>query len=72
MIDWEKPVSLKVNGRKAFEGKLTPELFVCLTLAARTYDFDRLRWAGLRFKSGSKTRPVTGHTPFPTPPITPA
>jgi len=71
MIDWDKPVSLKVNGRQAFEGKLTPDLFVCLTQAARTYDFDRLRWAGLRFKSGSKTRLVTGHTPFSTPPITP-
>ena len=71
MIDWDQPVSLKVNGRKAFEGTLTPDLFVCLTQAARTYDFDRLRWAGLRFKSGSKTRMVTGHTPFPPPPVTP-
>lgn len=71
MIDWEQPVALEVNGRKAFAGQLTPDLFVCLTQAARTYDFDRLRWAGLRFKSGSKTQIVTGHTPFPPPPITP-
>jgi len=56
MIDWDQPVSLKVSGRKAFEGKLTPDLLVCLTQAARTYDFDRLRWAGLRFKSGSRTK----------------
>jgi hypothetical protein len=66
MIDWTRPVSLKVNGRKAFDGQLSPDLFVCLTQAARTYDFDRLRWAGLRFKSGSRTKVVTGQTPFPT------
>ncbi|MFQ5805495.1 MAG: hypothetical protein ACE5I3_03485 [Phycisphaerae bacterium] len=71
MIDWDQLVSLKVNGRKAFEGKLEPDLFVCLTQAVRTYDFERLRWTGLRFKSGSRTKIVTGHTPFPTPPITP-
>lgn len=71
MIDWDQPVSLNVNGRDAFEGTLTPDLFVCLTQVARTYDFDRLRWAGLRFKSGSKTRIVTGDTQFPAPPITP-
>ena len=71
MIDWNQPVSLKVNGRQASEGTLTPDLFVCLTQAARTYDFNRLRWAGLRFKSGSKTRIVTADTPFPPPPITP-
>jgi predicted esterase len=71
MLDWNQPVVLDVNGRKAFEGKLKPDLFVCLTQAARTYDFDRLRWAGLRFKSGSRTKVVTGDTPFPAPPITP-
>jgi len=71
MIDWEQPVVLKVNGRKAFAGKLTPELDVCLSQAVRTYDFDRLRWAGLRFKSGSRTRVVTADTAFPTPPAVP-
>jgi pimeloyl-ACP methyl ester carboxylesterase len=71
MIDWQQPVALEVNGRKAFEGQLTPDLFVCLTEAARTYDFDRLRWAGLRFKSGSKTQVVTADTPFPPPSVTP-
>jgi len=71
MIDWSLPVALKVNGRKAFEGALTPDLHVCLAQAARTYDFDRLRWAGLRFKSGSRTKVVTAETPFPATPITP-
>lgn len=67
LIDWDKPISLKVNGRKAFDGMLQPDLFVCLSQAARTYDFERLRWAGLRFKSGSRTKVITGRTPFPTP-----
>jgi predicted esterase len=71
VIDWDRPVVLTVNGRKAFEGKPGPDLLVCLTQAARTYDFERLRWAGLRFKSGSRTKIVTGDTPFPPPPITP-
>jgi predicted esterase len=65
MIDWSQPVTVKVSGEKVFDGRLTPDLLVCLSQAARTYDFDRLRWAGLRYKSGSKLRPVTGRTEFP-------
>jgi len=67
MIDWEQPVTVKVSANTVFEGKLEPDLFVCLTQAARTYDFDRLRWAGLRFKSGYGADPVTGRTAFPPP-----
>ena len=66
MIDWDRPVILKANGREVFNDRLEPDLYVCLSQAARTWDFDRLRWAGLRFKSGSKTRPVTAETEFPT------
>ena len=64
MLDWSRPVTLTVSGRQAFEGTLTPDLFVCLAQAQRTYDFERLRWAGLRFKSGSRTKLVTGRTEF--------
>lgn len=60
MIDWDQPVVLDTGDRRPnFEGRLEPDLYICLTQAARTWDFDRLRWAGLRIKSGSKTRPVT-------------
>jgi predicted esterase len=65
MIDWTKPVNVKVSGEKSFDGELKPDLFVCLTQAARTYDFERLRWAGLRFKSGKKLEVVTGRTTIP-------
>lgn len=71
LVDLGQPVVLTVNGHKAFEGKLEPDLFVAMSQAARTYDFDRLRWAGLRFKSGSRTKPVTGLTPFLDAPATP-
>ena len=67
MIDWTQDVAVHVSGRKRYEGKLEPDLFVCLAQAARTYDFDRLRWAGLRFKSGKKIELVTGRTAFPPP-----
>lgn len=67
LINWDEPISLKVNGRQAFEGRLERDLFVCLSQAARIYDFDRLRWAGLRFKSGARTKVIAGRTPFPEP-----
>lgn len=50
-IDWSKPVLIKASGNKAFEGMLKPSVLLCLTEAERTYDFDRLRWAGVRVRS---------------------
>lgn len=64
-IDWEQPIVLEAGSGKGFEGRLDPDLFVCLSQAARTWDFDRLRWAGLRVRSGKKTRLVTAETKFP-------
>lgn len=64
LIDFAKPVTIYANGRKIFDERIEPELAVCLSQAARTYDFDRLRWAGVRYKSGSRARPVTIETPF--------
>lgn len=65
MMSWNKPVKLRVNGKNVFTGKLRPDLLVCLTQAARTRDFDRLRWAGLRVDGKPKATVVTGKTPFP-------
>jgi hypothetical protein len=64
MIDWDQPVLFKASGKREFEGAVSPDLYVCLAQAARTYDFDRLRWAGLRYKSGTKPRMVTGDMEF--------
>lgn len=65
MIDWTAPVRLKISGKTAFDGLMESDLLVCLSQAARTYDFDRLRWAGFRNRSGRKLERVTGATTFP-------
>lgn len=65
MIDFDKPVRLEVDGRKVFEGLVKRDLAVCLAEAARTRDFDRLRWAGLRVAADGRTQPVTAKTEFP-------
>ncbi len=65
MIDWEQPVTLLVGGKKVFEDRLKPDLFVCLSQVARTGDFDRLRWAGLRVRHSSPAQLVTPETRFP-------
>jgi hypothetical protein len=44
---------------------LKPDLLLCLTQAARTLDFDRLRWAGVRIGARLAAAPVTAATPFP-------
>jgi len=65
MVDWGAPVVVEVAGQKVFEAPLEPDLLVCLEEAARTYDFDRLRWAGVRVNARGAAEPVTGGTPFP-------
>ncbi|MCH7572562.1 MAG: prolyl oligopeptidase family serine peptidase [Planctomycetes bacterium] len=64
MIDWEQPVIVFRDGRKVADRKMEPDLLVCLTQARRTYDFDRLRWAGLDIRSGRRGKVVTGKTKF--------
>ncbi|RMF72943.1 MAG: hypothetical protein D6744_16255 [Planctomycetota bacterium] len=65
MVDWEQPVTLIAGGREVFGQRVAPSLHVCLTQARRTYDFDRLRWAGLRYRSGGRAKLVTPDTSFP-------
>jgi len=65
LIDFDQPVTIVTNGRKILDERVEPDLAVCLSQAARTFDFDRLRWAGVRYKSGSRARPVTLETAFP-------
>jgi predicted esterase len=52
MVDWSRPVVIRAGGRVAFEGTIEPRLSVCLREIARTYDFQRLRWAAVRIRSG--------------------
>lgn len=60
MIDWSQPVTIDASGQVDFKGKLEPNLLVCLTQAARTRDFERLRWAGVRIQSGKAALVLTG------------
>ncbi|MFO0840434.1 MAG: hypothetical protein U1D55_18150 [Phycisphaerae bacterium] len=57
-IDWRQPVVLKMNGRKDWEARLDRSVYVCLSQAAETFDFERLRWAGLQFRTGRPTTPI--------------
>jgi len=59
MVDLEQPVALEVDGRRVFEGTLARDLDLCLSEAARTRDFDRLRWAGLRVGPDGSAKPVS-------------
>jgi len=65
MIDWQQPVTVELDGKKIFAGRVEPDLDVCLSQAARTGDFDRLRWAGLWIDGNSQVRRVRSSTEFP-------
>jgi hypothetical protein len=55
--DWAKPVTVRSNGKVVFDGRVERDLFVCLSEARRTFDFERLRWAGLRVTKDGRVRP---------------
>lgn len=66
MIDWERPVQVRVGTTRIHDGLLQRDLGLCLSQADRTRDFERLRWAGLRFARNRGER-VTAETAFPPP-----
>ena len=56
LIDWEKPVEVHSGGRRIFNGRIEPDLYVCLSEAALSYDFQRLRWGGVSYRAGGRPR----------------
>lgn len=64
-VDWSKPVAVEANGRTVFEGRIEPDLGVCLAQAVRTLDFDRLRWAGIRIAKDGRAGLVTAEDRMP-------
>ena len=64
MIDWQKPVRVLMDDQEVFNDTIEPDLSVCLEQAARTRDFDRLRWAGLMVRGTAPAELVTGATTF--------
>ena len=58
-IDWTRPVVIEVDGAKVFEGTLERNLGVCLARAAATWDFEALRWAGVKVDVSGKAVVLT-------------
>jgi hypothetical protein len=62
MVDWTQPVTLVANGEIVFEGTVQPSVEVALAQALRTYDFDRLRLAGIRVDVAAGTSHIVTPT----------
>lgn len=62
MIDWSQPIILTVNGNEIFDGIVNPSIEVALAQALRTYDFDRLRLAGIRVNVSTRTAHIVTQT----------
>ena len=65
-IDWNRPVTIEVDGRVAFSGRVVPDPALALARAAATMDFDDLKLAGVRVSaSGEATVLTAGTLPEP-------
>lgn len=65
-IDWNRPVTIEVDGRAAFSGRVVPDPALALARAAATMDFDDLKFAGVRVSaSGEATVLTAGTLPEP-------
>lgn len=42
LVDFDRPITIKMNGRRAFEGVVEPRVETLLEVAAEDWDFDRL------------------------------
>jgi dienelactone hydrolase len=58
-IDWTRPVTVEVDGKVAFSGKVAPDPAVALARAQATMDFDHLRFAGIRVSAAGEASIVT-------------
>jgi hypothetical protein len=58
-IDWERPVTLVVDGRRVFRGRIARDVGVALARAAAAMDFETLRFAGIRVDAASAVSVVT-------------
>jgi hypothetical protein len=58
-IDWDRPLTLEVDGKVAFSGKVTRDPAVALARAAATMDFERLRFAGIRVSAAGEATVLT-------------
>jgi hypothetical protein len=42
LVDFDRPITIKMNGRRAFEGIVEPRIETLVEVAAEDWDFDRL------------------------------
>jgi poly(3-hydroxybutyrate) depolymerase len=42
LVDFDRPITIKMNGRRAYEGMVEPRVETLLEVAAEDWDFDRL------------------------------
>jgi hypothetical protein len=61
-IDWNRPVTIDIDGRTVFAARLDPDVGVALARAAATMDFDVLRFAGVRLDAAGRASVVTDAT----------
>jgi pimeloyl-ACP methyl ester carboxylesterase len=62
MVNWDEPITLVANGVAVFEGIVRPSVEVALAQAARTYDFSRIRLAGIRINVTTGTAHIVSPT----------
>jgi dienelactone hydrolase len=62
MIDWSRPIVVVANGGVVFDGEVAPSIEIALAQAHRTYDFDRLRLAGIRIDVSTGTAHIVTPT----------
>jgi hypothetical protein len=65
-VDWNRPVTLEVDGITIFKGPVVRDPAVALARARATMDFESLRFAGIRVDPSGKASVVTaGRMPDP-------
>jgi len=60
MVNFDEPITLVVNGTTVFADVIEPSVGVALAQALRTYDFDRLRLAGIRVNPETGDASIVG------------
>ena len=61
-INWDQPVTIEVNGRAVFTGRLAPDAGLALARAKATMDFERMCFAGVRIDAAGAASVVTAAT----------
>lgn len=65
LIRWDEPLRINHMGKIVWEEPISPDVLLCLSQAQRTWDFDRLRWAGVVVAGGRKPILLRGRSPLP-------